>query len=64
MQLTQAGMLIRDQMVLDFAVQHKTPTALAMAGGYGKNIESTVAVHLQTIQCALAMQSRLRRALA
>lgn len=63
MRLTQEGLLRRDKRVLDFAVNHQTPIAIAMAGGYGKNIDSTVAVHLQTIQCALEWQPALHNAL-
>jgi hypothetical protein len=29
-----------------------------MAGGYGKEIESTIAIHFQTIQTALQFQQR------
>jgi acetoin utilization deacetylase AcuC-like enzyme len=63
MRLTQEGLLRRDQLALEFAAQHQAPIAIAMAGGYGKNIDSTVAVHLQTIRSALAMQPALQNAL-
>jgi len=32
--------------------EHRIPIAVTMAGGYGKHIEDTVAVHLQTIMLA------------
>jgi len=63
MNLTQAGLLSRDQRVMDYALHRKIPVALSMAGGYGKNIDLTVSVHLQTIRCALAMQPTLQAAL-
>lgn len=51
--LTLAGMGNRDQMILNFAKEMSCPIALAMAGGYGRQIETTVEVHAQTIQLAL-----------
>jgi acetoin utilization deacetylase AcuC-like enzyme len=60
--LTDAGMQRRDQKVLDFAEHHKIPIALSMAGGYGRNIDTTVSIHLQTVRCALSMQPALEAA--
>ena len=50
--LTLDGLARRDHMLLEQARCRKIPVALAMAGGYGKNIQDTVAVHLQTIVIA------------
>lgn len=52
MKLTLAGLAARDRMVFDRARERGLPVAVAMAGGYGKNIQDTVAVHLQTIAIA------------
>lgn len=52
LKLTMAGLAARDRMVLDQAGQRRIPVALAMAGGYGKNIQDTVAAHVQTIAIA------------
>jgi acetoin utilization deacetylase AcuC-like enzyme len=52
MKLTMPGLAARDRMVLDRARERRLPLAVAMAGGYGKNIQDTVAVHLQTIAIA------------
>lgn len=52
LKLTLAGLAERDRMVLDAAIRNDIPVALAMAGGYGKNIQDTVAVHMQTIAIA------------
>ena len=52
LKLTDHGMLQRDQIVLDFAQSIKAPLAIAMAGGYGAKIETTVAIHAQTIDIA------------
>lgn len=52
LKLTLDGLARRDRMVLDRASGQAIPVALAMAGGYGKNIQDTVAVHVQTIAIA------------
>jgi len=52
MKLSLAGLAARDQQVFELGRQHRIPIAVAMAGGYGKKIEDTVAVHLQTIMLA------------
>ncbi|TFW08526.1 histone deacetylase [Oxalobacteraceae bacterium OM1] len=52
LKLTLAGLARRDRLVLDGAAARGIPVALAMAGGYGKNIQDTVAVHVQTIAIA------------
>lgn len=53
LKLSLKGLCLRDQMVLDFARALDLPIAIAMAGGYGINIETTVQVHAQTVQLAL-----------
>lgn len=52
LKLTMDGLARRDRMVLDAAQARGIPVAIAMAGGYGKNIDDTVAVHVQTISIA------------
>ncbi len=52
LRLSMAGMAARDTMVMDAARMRRLPVAIAMAGGYGRVIEDTVAVHLQTIRIA------------
>jgi acetoin utilization deacetylase AcuC-like enzyme len=52
MKLTLAGLAARDQQVFALGRQHQIPIAVAMAGGYGKKIEDTIAVHVQTIAIA------------
>jgi acetoin utilization deacetylase AcuC-like enzyme len=50
--LTMDGLAERDAFVLGEAHQRGIPVAVTMAGGYGKNIQDTVAVHVQTIAIA------------
>ncbi|HYD96663.1 MAG TPA: histone deacetylase [Noviherbaspirillum sp.] len=52
LKLTLAGLAARDRLVLDAASGRGIPVAVTMAGGYGKNIQDTVAVHLQTVMIA------------
>jgi acetoin utilization deacetylase AcuC-like enzyme len=50
--LTVDGMRARDERVFAFASQLGVPVAVAMAGGYGRDIDLTVELHLQTIRLA------------
>ena len=62
LKLTDAGMAARDRRVFDLLRQHRVPVAVTMAGGYGRDIHTTVAVQLRTVQLAhaawLAWQGR------
>jgi acetoin utilization deacetylase AcuC-like enzyme len=53
--LTQEGMQARDQEVYSWAAANALPVAIAMAGGYGKDIGLTVDIHAQTILSALCL---------
>ena len=52
MKLSMEGLAARDNLVFSYACEHKIPVAVTMAGGYGRDIEKTVAVHVQTIRLA------------
>ena len=52
MKLSLAGLAARDETVFGYAHEHKIPVAVTMAGGYGRDIEQTVSVHIQTIRLA------------
>jgi len=56
LKLSKDGIQKRDEMVFQYAIEHQMPLAFSMAGGYGKNIESTVEIHFQTIKSALKFQ--------
>jgi acetoin utilization deacetylase AcuC-like enzyme len=56
--ISSEGMRLRDETVLQYALDRNLPIALSMAGGYGKEIESTVQIHFQTIKTALEFQNR------
>lgn len=46
------GMRQRDQMVFDWAHQHRIPVAFCMGGGYGRDIQTTLEVQYNTWQVA------------
>jgi len=52
LRLTTAGMLKRDRRVFELAATLGVPIAVAMAGGYGRDIATTVAVHFNTVSAA------------
>jgi acetoin utilization deacetylase AcuC-like enzyme len=54
LKLTAAGLAERDRRVFDHLRARRVPVAVTMAGGYGREIETTVAIHLRTVQLALA----------
>ena len=58
LKLTQDGMAARDRVVLDWASQRRLPVVLCMGGGYGHDIETTVAVQVQTWTIAMAYWQR------
>ncbi|CDY78664.1 Deacetylases, including yeast histone deacetylase and acetoin utilization protein [Caballeronia glathei] len=62
--LTFAGLARRDRLVFEAAAARDLPVAIAMAGGYGRNIDDTVEVHLQTIQLAASACGKRSRTLA
>ncbi len=56
--ISKDGMRLRDEMVFEYALGRQLPIAFSMAGGYGKEIESTVDIHFQTIKTALQFQKQ------
>lgn len=58
LRLTLAGLARRDTLVFESALARRLPMAVAMAGGYGNQIEDTVAVHTQTVRLAARHHQR------
>jgi acetoin utilization deacetylase AcuC-like enzyme len=52
MALSKEGLAERDRLVLDECRKVGLPVAVLMAGGYGRRVEDTVDVHLQTVRIA------------
>jgi acetoin utilization deacetylase AcuC-like enzyme len=55
LKLTAAALAERDRRVFDAAQSRGIPVAVSMAGGYGKNIADTVAIHFNTLKMANAL---------
>jgi acetoin utilization deacetylase AcuC-like enzyme len=62
LKLTRAGLRARDEAVLGALRERGVPTAVLMAGGYGRDLETTVDLHLQTLRVAARMQGTWARA--
>ena len=58
--LSPEGLAERDRRVLAFALSHRIPVAVSMAGGYGENIEETVDIQVQTLREAFGAWRRWR----
>lgn len=58
LKVSKEGMRLRDEIVFQYALDRHLPIAFSMAGGYGKEIESTVDIHFQTIKTALQFQKQ------
>jgi acetoin utilization deacetylase AcuC-like enzyme len=52
LKLSQRGLLARDELVLSTLHARGIPVAIAMAGGYARHIEDSVAIHARTVQSA------------
>ncbi len=62
LKLSREGLALRDRRVLDAARARGLPVAIAMAGGYGRDIDQTVAIHLQTVTLAAAVSAQRQEA--
>jgi acetoin utilization deacetylase AcuC-like enzyme len=60
LRLTFDGLRARDARVFDLALRLDVPVAVAMGGGYGHDIETTVQAHLNTVAAAWAHWLRSR----
>ena len=52
LKLTKAGLARRDELVFERLLAGRIPVAIAMAGGYGRDIDDTVSIHAATILAA------------
>ena len=53
LKLTAAGLAERDRRVLAALRERRIPVALSMAGGYGRDVDVTVAIQAATIRAAI-----------
>ena len=52
LKLTAAGIAARDRFVFGACRAAGIPVAASMAGGYGRDVEQVVAIHVQTVAIA------------
>ncbi len=55
--VSKEGLAERDRMVLETCRGQGIPVVATMAGGYAKEVEDTVDIHLQTVRCAAELQA-------
>lgn len=53
--VSKEGLAERDRLVLESCRERGIPVAVTMAGGYARNVEDTVEIHLQSIQRAATL---------
>ena len=56
--LTLKGLARRDSMVLDYARRSGVPVAIMLAGGYARQVEDTIRIHIGTILAARNIAGR------
>ena len=56
--LTKGGLAARDRWVLQRCHQEGLPVAVVMAGGYAREVEDIVDIHLQTVRIAAQLAGR------
>jgi acetoin utilization deacetylase AcuC-like enzyme len=61
LKVSAAGLAERDRRVFDALCRRRIPVAVSMAGGYGRDITTTVALQRQTIELAHTAWERVRR---
>ena len=58
--LTREGLRQRDRLVIGTVAAARIPLVVALAGGYARKVEDTVAIHVATIEEAAAAADRSR----
>ena len=58
LKLSFDGLMARDRRVFDWCYERRVPTAFAMAGGYGKSLDDSVQVQVNTFGVALSYWQR------
>ena len=61
--VSKQGLAQRDRIVLDLCRDADLPVAIAMGGGYARDVDDIVDIHLQTIRIA-SEAARTMRALS
>ena len=53
LRLTMDGLRRRDRAVIEMCREARLPLVVVLAGGYARNVDNTVAIHVATIEAAL-----------
>ena len=61
LRLTREGLRQRDRMVIDAAFASHVPLVIVLAGGYARNVDDTVAIHVATIEEAVKASAETRK---
>ncbi|WP_165072543.1 histone deacetylase family protein [Paludisphaera rhizosphaerae] len=62
MKLTKSGLAARDQMVFEACRDAGLPVAVAMAGGYARDVRDTAVIQAETVRIAASLSRRKLRA--
>jgi acetoin utilization deacetylase AcuC-like enzyme len=57
MNVSMAGLAERDRIVFELCREAGLPVAVTMAGGYARNVDEIVAIHLQTLRTAKGLRA-------
>jgi acetoin utilization deacetylase AcuC-like enzyme len=55
MRLTKGGLAARDRMVFEACRDAGLPVAVAMAGGYARDVEDTATIQAETVRIAASV---------
>jgi acetoin utilization deacetylase AcuC-like enzyme len=56
--LTMEGLMSRDRLVFETALNADAPIAVTLAGGYARNVQDTVTIHCNTVKAARDAMAR------
>ncbi len=55
LKVSMEGLAARDRLVLGLCKEQRLPTAITMAGGYARQVDDIVTIHLQTVRIAVEL---------
>jgi acetoin utilization deacetylase AcuC-like enzyme len=57
LRLTRSGLRLRDRLVIEAVGRAGVPLVITLAGGYARQLEDTVAIHVATIEEAIRLEA-------
>jgi acetoin utilization deacetylase AcuC-like enzyme len=57
LRLTRSGLRRRDRLVIEAAGRAGVPLVITLAGGYARQLEDTVTIHVATIEEAMRVEA-------